>query len=198
MITKKCIYLLLFTLVLTMQSVTAQEQNTADKPAVALPDEKTLTVDTEPAQQPELNRNVSTFSVWDVVRMLLVLGAVLGVIYLLFFLLKKASRPVRDSGSVIDVIATRSITGNSSVHLLKVGKQVFLVGSGDGEVRLISEITDKETLDTIDLDNTPVSAGSKSFSGVIRDVFQGSGGGESSETRSRSFIKQQKDRLKNM
>ncbi len=198
MITKKCIYLLLFTLVLTMQSVTAQEQNTAGKTAVALPDEKTLTVDTEPVQQPELNRNVSSFSVWDVVRMLLVLGAVLGVIYLLFFLLKKAARPVRDSGSVIDVIATRSITGNSSVHLLKVGKQVFLVGSGDGNVRLISEITDKETLDTIELDNVPAAAGNKSFSSVIKDVFQMSGGGKTPDAHGRSFIKQQKDRLKNM
>lgn len=201
MITYKKIVLIVTVLVLTA-GVYAQDAAAVngEVAGTVLPDETTLTVDTDTAGTagPDLNNNVSTFSAWDILRMVLVLGAVLGVIYLLFYLLKKASRPVKDSGSIIDLIATRSLTNNSAVHLIKVGNQVFLLGAGDSGIRLVSEITDKETLDQISLENSSSGAGTKSFAEVLKGVFSGGNSSSDGEIQGNSFFKKQKDRLRNL
>ncbi len=167
------------------------------------PDETTLSVETpeaaSAAQNPALNGNLSTFSVWDVVRMVLVLGGVLGVIYLLFYLLKKMGHQVKDTGNIIDLIATRNLTSNSAVHLVKIGGQVFFIGAGDGNIRLLSEITDKETLDQLTLENSAASAAqNRSFSEVVKGALRGGGILRNIDRERSSFLKQQKDRLKHM
>lgn len=176
-----------------------QDQNTQNPagPSNVLPDEQTLSVDTTEGNTPNLTNNISSFTLWDVLRMVLVLGAVLGVIYLLFYLLKKASRPVKDSGSLIDLLATRNLTNSSAVHLIKVGSQIFLVGAGDTGVRLVSEITDKDTLDRIALEESE-DAGSRSFAEVLRGVFRGERNSSTKELTGKSFIREQKNRLKNL
>ncbi len=196
MITKKIIfYSFLFALVIGQPLFSQKTDKGAPENQI---DEKTLTVDSANTQSPVLNRSVSTFSVWDVVRMVLVLGGVLGVIYLLFFLLKKAGRPVKDSGSIINVIATKNLTNNSAVHILKVGNQYFLVGAGDGNIRLLSEITDRETLDQFKLESSGPLSQNRSFSDVIKGVFRGNGGLGNVDKERSGFLKQQRERLKNM
>lgn len=203
MVIFKKIFFVLLILITAAGVVYAQDQN-QDKntrnsvsPANVLPDEQTLSVDTTEGNTPNLANNISSFTLWDVLRMVLVLGAVLGVIYLLFYLLKKASRPVKDSGSLIDLLATRNLTNSSAVHLVKVGSQIFLVGAGDTGVRLVSEITDKETLDRIALEESE-DAGSRSFTEVLRGVFKGERSSSSKILTGKSFIREQKNRLKNL
>ncbi len=189
MIISKKIGFIILVFALTAGVISAQDTGT--------PDEQTLSVDTTETAAPNLNSNISSFSLWDVLRMVLVLGAVLGVIYLLFYLLKKASRPVKDSGTLIDLLATRNLTNSSAVHLIKVGEQVFLVGAGDSGIRLVSEITDKETLDRISLENSEQNGENRTFSEVLKGVFKGSGTSGRGVSGS-GFIKEQKDRLKNL
>ena len=204
MINFKKIVLVILVLIAAAGVVCAQDknqgqetQNTGGPPNV-LPDEQTLSVDTTGADAPNLTNNISSFTLWDVLRMVLVLGAVLGVIYLLFYLLKKAARPVKDSGTLIDLLATRNLTNSSAVHLIKVGSQIFLVGAGDAGVRLVSEITDKETLDRIALEKSADAGGSRSFAEVLRGVFKGESGSSSKGISGKSFIREQKERLKNL
>ena len=172
-------------------------------PAAAVPvDETTLSIDNTPAkagQTQQENPKFSTFSIWDVIRMVLVLGGVLGVIYLLFFLLKKIGSPTTgDTGSLINIISTKNLTGSSALHLVKIGTQYFLIGASDGGIHLVSEITDKETLDQINLENPSVSSGTKSFSGIIKGLLGGSNNWGRLSGVSNKFLKDQKDRLKNM
>ena len=194
MITKKAFYSVLFLFILSFP-LAAQET----VPAV---DETKLSVDTKEVaanpQAPALTESLSTFSVWDVVRMVLVLGAVLGVIYLLFYLLKKMGHQVKDAGNIINVIATKNLTTNSAVHLIKIGGQIFLIGAGDGNVRLLSEITDKETLDQLTLENSAAVTQNRSFSDVIRGALKGGGVLKDIDKERNTFLKQQKNRLKNM
>lgn len=202
MITKKSLLLIAFIFLSISMQLSGENSSTAETESGAAPDsvkvdETTLTVDTAANQEPVFNQNISTFSLWDVARMVLVLGGVLGVIYLLFHLLKKISRPVRDTGSLIDIISTKNLSNNGTVHLIKIGGQVFLVGAGDGNVRLVSEITDKETLDQITLDNFSPQEEKRSFSDIIKGVLKG-GTLKNIDRDRHNFLKQQKDRLKNM
>ena len=90
-------------------------------------------------------------STWDFVRMLIILAAVVGAIYLLFWILRKSSGRKIAENELIRVLGSRSLPGNRSLHLVEVGTSVYLIGSSDGGVELISEITDKESLDSVRL-----------------------------------------------
>ena len=192
--TKKAFYSILFLFMLSLPLM-AQETVPAEDETKLSVDTKTTAVNT---QTPALNESLTTFSVWDVVRMVLVLGGVLGVIYLLFYLLKKMGHQVKDAGNIINVIATKNLTTNSAVHLIKIGGQIFLIGAGDGNVRLLSEITDKETLDQLTLENSAAVTQNHSFSDVIRGALKGGGILKDIDKERNTFLKQQKNRLKNM
>ncbi len=192
--TKKAFYSVLFIFILSFPLIAQETVPAADETKLSV---ETATAAANP-QTPALNENLSAFSVWDVVRMVLVLGGVLGVIYLLFYLLKKMGHQIKDAGNVIDVIATKNLTTNSAVHLIKIGGQIFLIGASDGNIRLLSEITDKETLDQLTLENSTAVTQNRSFSEVIRGALKGGGVLKDIDKERSTFLKQQKNRLKNM
>jgi flagellar biogenesis protein FliO len=86
---------------------------------------------------------------WDFVRMLLVLAVVVGLIYGVFWLLKRGGRMKTPENEMIRVLGSRSLTGNRALHLVEVGRSVYLVGSAENGVNLVAEVKDQETLDTL-------------------------------------------------
>ena len=142
---------------------------------------------------------LNTFSVWDFVRMLLVLAGVLLLIYFIFFLLKRAGKPKIVSDSTINVISSQNLESGRSLHLVEIGPQVFLIGSGEGSVRLITEIDNKETLDTIKLEKSKNMPESKTFTDLFKGFFKkGNTGLTEIKTEQKGFMRKQRDRLKNM
>jgi flagellar protein FliO/FliZ len=130
--------------------------------------------------------------------MLIILGCVVGVIYLLFWILRRSSGKKIQENDLIRVLGSRSLAGNRALHLIEVGGCVYLVGASDGGVQLISEITDKESLDSVRLKaaEQPVSA-ARSFPQILSEIFRparkpvslGEGIG---------FLRGQRDRLKKL
>jgi len=166
---------------------------------VTVSEESLVILDAADPEALENTAALNTFSVWDFVRMLLVLGAVLGFIYLLFFLLKKAGKPKIISDSTINIISTQNLESGRSLHLIEIGPQVFLIGSGESSVQLISEITNKETLDTIKLDKSIRNESNITFTDMFKGLFK-------KENKSITpvqpvqvnFMKKQRERLKGM
>jgi len=112
-------------------------------------------------------------SAWDFVRMLVVLGLVVGAIYLLFWVLKRGTRKKITENDLIRVLGSRSLSGNRALHLVEVGSSVFLVGASDGGVELISQITEKESLDAVRLKAAEEGpAGRRSFQQVLSEIFR--------------------------
>ena len=105
------------------------------------------------------NRSLVTFTVWDFLRMLLVLAVVAVCIYGLVFLLKKASTGRYDESELINVITAKTVAPGKSLHIIEVGNQMMLIGISDDSISHISDITDKETYEQIKLykgkNNTP-------------------------------------------
>jgi flagellar protein FliO/FliZ len=66
------------------------------------------------------------------VRMIVGLAIVVGVIYGVYWLLRTSAKAkARRSDGGIDVVATASLGPNRSVHLLKLGGELVLVGSAE-------------------------------------------------------------------
>jgi flagellar protein FliO/FliZ len=137
-------------------------------------------------------------STWDFVRALLVLALVVAAIYLLFHLLKKGAGRKNPENDLIRMLGSRNLTGNRAMHLVEVGKSVFLVGSTDGGVELISEITDQESLDMVRLKAAEEPAGKRrSFQEILADLLKPAKKSSSMNDGLR-FLKSQRERLKKL
>ncbi|MDR0554419.1 MAG: flagellar biosynthetic protein FliO [Treponema sp.] len=92
----------------------------------------------------------------DVVRMVLILALAAAAIYGVIFFLKRASRRRGQSNPYLKILSSAQLGAgaNRFVHIISVGSQAWLVGSGEGGVTLISEIGDKEVIDALLLDES--------------------------------------------
>jgi flagellar biogenesis protein FliO len=142
-------------------------------------DEEELTFAEEGTAQQGQDASVSSFGVWDLVRMVLVLSAVVGAIYLIFHFLKRTASGRYGNTRLMRHLGSLTLPGNKLIHLVEVGRQVFLVGSGDNGVHLISEVTDQETIDEIRLAAAEEQqhGGRRTFSEMLQGVFASSGSG---------------------
>ena len=122
---------------------------------------------------PAATQTGSSVTTWDFLRMLLILALVVGVIYLLFWVLRRGSRKKIQENDLIKVLGSRSLAGNRALHLVEVGTSVYLVGASDGGVELVSEITDKETLDSVRLKAAEqLPTGRRNFQQILAEIFR--------------------------
>ena len=198
----------------------AETTNTGTEQPSAVNEEELVIRDSQ-SPQVELEEGLNTFTVWDFLRMVLVLGGVIAAIYGVFFLLKRVGNPRTQPDSLISVLSTQNLQGNRALHLVEVGNEIFLIGSADGGVQLVSRIDESETLDAIHLYRSQMSAGTKTFQNALKGIFSkesavepqpatsgsanssGSAGNQaghqsSSIGGSALFLQQQRERLKNM
>jgi flagellar protein FliO/FliZ len=174
-------------------------------------DESTLVLGGDSAEESPaaVPAPLAAFGVWDFLRMVLVLAIVVGLIYGVLHFIKKAGSPRDDGIRFIRVLETRPLAGNRHLHLVEVGNEVLLVGSAENGVSLVSELSDKETLDGIRLavSQTRPRAGNfpdalRGFFGRGRKASPPAGGESASETDgnegSLEFMESQKNRLKKL
>jgi flagellar biogenesis protein FliO len=113
-------------------------------------------------------------STWDFVRMLLILACVIGVIYVLFWILRKGTGRGRvQESDLIRLLGSRGLSGNRALHLVEVGSSIYLVGSSDGGVELVAEITEKESLDAVRLKAAEQPPGTRhTFQQILAEIFR--------------------------
>jgi flagellar protein FliO/FliZ len=180
-----------------------QAQDGADNPGTGRPAEESLLIlDTGEEAEAGETEEVQTgplVSSWDFLRMVLILAAVVGVIYLIFWILKRGLRRQLPQNDLIRLLGTRNLTGNRALHLVEMGKQVFLVGSAEGSISLISEIRDRETLDSIALERSQIqNRGHQGFAQFFQSILKSGKQQESSVGATIDFMKQQRRRLEKL
>lgn len=109
-------------------------------------------------------------------RMLLGLLFVLGVIYAVHWLLKNYSKSrfpgiASSGGGAIDVIATQPLAANRTLHLVRVGGEVVLIGATE------TNITQLGTVDTKTMLDLAGNAGNSDFQQALNGALSGSGAG---------------------
>ncbi len=169
-------------------------------PATGLVNEKDVTI-------PENTTSTTApapagLTIWDFVRMVVVLALVIGLVVGFLWFLKKVSSRGNSLDDPIKVLHTHVLSGSKTLYLVELGTQVLLLGSGDGGVSLIMPITDPETLDAIRLASSRQSAAKAVFSSLLANML-GKKPPESASVNapveeSSDFLKKQRERLKNL
>jgi flagellar protein FliO/FliZ len=142
---------------------------------------------------------VSLVSTWDFVRMLLVLAAVIAFIYIVFVLLRRGTRRATAQNDLIRVLGSKSLAGNRSLHLVRVARSLYLVGSAEASVALVSEIRDKESVDEILLEAEKQRApGRRTFSDILAGLVPHGAGGQLALPDGLGFVRRQRERLRKL
>lgn len=105
----------------------------------------------------EVDQEVGLSSVssgFAVFRMVLALALVAAAIYGAVFFIRRASRPRERRNSYLKVLTSAHLGSNRFVHVVNLGNQAWLVGSGEGGVSLIAEVADREVLDAMLLEDS--------------------------------------------
>lgn len=133
---------------------TTQDQAKQDRSPIVVPvaDEQALQIGDAP--NTENNTVQSGITFWTVFRLVLVLGLSVAAIYGITYWLKSLAHPAELRDPYLRVIATTHLGSNRSVHIVAVGTKAWLVGSAEGSVQPIAEITEQETLDALFLDES--------------------------------------------
>jgi len=172
-------------------------------PAVPAVDENSFVLkDSGTNAENGAERSVAAFGLWDFIKMVIVLVAVVGLIYGFFHFLRKMSGPKDEGLRFVQVLETRNLSGNRNIHLVEVGNHMLLVGSAENGVNLIAEITDQETRDGIKLSASETRAEpAKRFADVLKGFLPKGGKNPPAENRSDEsfdFMQRQKERLKKL
>ncbi|MCL1958320.1 MAG: flagellar biosynthetic protein FliO [Spirochaetes bacterium] len=137
-------------------------------------------------------------SIWVVFRMILVLALAAAAIYGIVLFIKRSSKQTAASDPFLKILASSHLGFNRYVHIASVGSKAWLLGASEGGVNLISEIEDKEIIDTMLLEDSKKSAETQNrfpdFISIIRRL------GMPAQTRSSGVdeIRKRRERLKGL
>ncbi len=167
-------------------------------------DESLLTLDFQDDDEAVAvpGETTTVFGIWELLRMVLVLAIVVGMIYGLFFLLKRGKKAQDDHSSFISVLTSQTLPGGKQLHIIDVAGQVYLLGAADGGINLITEISDKPTIDELRLQASRQQLQGGNFSQMISGFFSrnsDSGGTENEPAEvGFDFVHRQRERLKKL
>jgi flagellar protein FliO/FliZ len=82
----------------------------------------------------------------NLVRTIVGLAVVLGVIYGLYWVLKllKSSKDTANAGESLETVASLSLGTNRSLHLVRVGSEIVLLGAAEHQITPIRRYTESE------------------------------------------------------
>ena len=101
---------------------------------------------------------VGRSSVFIVVQMVLVLALTALAIYGVVFFLKRLAKPQVSRDPHLKILARTALSTDTYAAVLSLGSKAWLVAGGSGNVNLISEITEQESLETMLLEDSQRTA----------------------------------------
>jgi flagellar protein FliO/FliZ len=122
--------------------------------------------------------------------MILVLALVAVFVYLAVFFLRRLSRPQAEQNPHLKIVASAHLGSGRYVHVVTLGTGAWLVGSGEGGVSRIADITDREAVDALTLASSQKSAEERGLVPAFQALLSRLSGGGLSRT--------EQDRLENM
>ena len=207
---KKLVLLALLVLgsagVANAQSAAKTTQTPAQTPALApLPNEadQKLGPDAGAANAPA-TAPTGDLSVWDFVKMFLILALVLGMIWGFLWFMRKLSGQGTSTDSLIKTLHTHVLSGNRTLQVVEIANEVLLLGTGDSGVTLVKDLTGTEAADAFLLAASQGKAGGKKtgFSDLLGGLmgFKPKIRPDVSQPvdNSSDFLKKQRERLKKL
>ncbi|MEJ2663798.1 MAG: flagellar biosynthetic protein FliO [Spirochaetia bacterium] len=138
-------------------------------------------------------------TLWDYISMVLGLGVVVIIIVVIFYAIKKGMTKKIVENEMITIMGSKIITGNKVLHLIEVGGSVYLIGSSNESLSLISEISDKETRDNLKLKASQARVNPvKGFGDMITGFLTRRQQKKQVINNSINFMKEQRSRLQKL
>lgn len=194
----------------SLSPLAAQTKTVSGSPAPAapalapLPDEKSLAItDTPGTTGTTVAAPSGEISVWDFVKMFVILALVIGMILGFLWFMRKLSGQTQGADAPIKVLYTQSLGGSRTLQVVEVANDVLLMGVSDSGVTLVKDLTGTEAGDSFRLAASQGKVGArKGFSDLLAGLM-----GVKPKIRpdvaepaenSSDFLKKQRERLKNL
>jgi len=149
----------------------------------------------EPLANREFNVNLFTLIAKTIFSLLIITG----LIYFILRFFWKSQRWITKQQGFIQIIATQYLAPNKYIQLIEIGNKLFVIGVSDQSINLLTEIDDKEVIDSI---KTQVSRQedkmSLSFIQHLKEKFHGQEIDQTSSEEKLKFLSKQRERLKNL
>lgn len=153
-------------------------------------------------RQDEMRETRSWWSIlFDILNIVVTLGVIVLIVYLVLkFLKKTVGAPVDDFG-VIEIMASKGITQGIAIYIVRIGKDYYVMSSGDRGLNLIAKIEDKELIDILNVEKSNQARSVKEdFVDTLLSLFRKKGEKQSkalSQGRL-EFLRNQRDKLRNL
>ena len=159
-------------------------------------DETTLKINPDVTVNTPNTPTITTIGVRDYLVMIFVLIMVLALLYFVLKIVKIiGGNRIGLDNDLINVISTKALKGTTALHLVEVGKQVFLIGATDSSINSIAEITDKESRDAIVLESSGENSSSESFIQMLTKKLKKNNIQDTEETKAPINVQSQKEKL---
>ncbi|MEN2998190.1 MAG: hypothetical protein ABDH28_04065 [Brevinematia bacterium] len=140
--------------------------------------------------------------VLDVLNIILTLAIVIVVVYVALRFLKKAiGTPVDDFG-VIEIMASKGITQGIAIYIVRIGKDYYVMSSGEKGLNLITKIEDRELINLLNVEKSKQASVVKhDFIDTFLSLFKKQSGDQSKADLAKGrieFLRKQKDKLKSL
>lgn len=137
------------------------------------------------------------------IRMILALAVVAGIVYVIFYFLKRTTRASNDSDPFLRRVSQISLSPGKSVQVVTLQDNAFLIGVSDDSISLIGKIEDKELINAMNLyaDKNQKVSKPRSFREIL-DMFMPGSSKEPEDniysqqaSSSENAIRRQRERL---
>ncbi|MFN4244909.1 MAG: flagellar biosynthetic protein FliO [Brevinematia bacterium] len=138
----------------------------------------------------------------DILNVIVAVVIILVIVYIaLRFLRKAIGAPVDDFG-IIEIMASKAISQGIAIYIIRIGKDYYVMSSGDRGLNLLTKIEDKELINILNIEKSKQANNLKEdFIDTLMSLFRGKTQDkpESKISESRiEFIRNQKNRMKDL
>ncbi|GHV85641.1 hypothetical protein AGMMS50230_12490 [Spirochaetia bacterium] len=153
--------------------------------------------DDTPAPAAASGASAGPSPVFAIFRMVLVLALVAAAIYLAVFFLRRLGKPQTEQNPHLKILASTHLGSGRYVHVVSVGKGAWLIGSGEGGVSHLADITDQEAVDAMALDASQKSVETAGFAPAFQALLSKFSGGISGREQDRlEEMRKRRERFK--
>lgn len=137
----------------------------------------------------------------DILNIVLTLAIVVVIVYIAVRLLKKFSGSPVDDFGVIEIMASKGIAQGIAIYIIRIGKDYYVMSTGDRGLNLLTKIEDKELINILNVEKSKHANEIKedfidAFLSLFRKKSKDEIVGENISDERINFLKQQKKKLK--
>lgn len=99
-------------------------------------------------QEPTVKSSAGNYFVL-IIKTLFISALFIGAVYYLFKFIAKKQGVANINPDVVRILGITPVGPNRFLQIIEIGRKVFLIGNTENSINLLTEITDKETIDII-------------------------------------------------